>query len=127
MGKVTQDKGAVLLIDNDDDEATRFIVGLEQLGWQVDLMQDGAGAIEYIRAYKPCALVLRAGASFSDGTSMGIHKALKIALGALPPTVLLTPRTPDEERSAWQGAGLAGVLAAKVPATDLSDALLAIP
>jgi DNA-binding response OmpR family regulator len=99
----------VVYIDSDEDESMEVANALEVKGWECEPYPDLGIAVERMVERRPQAVILRAGREFMEGNSMAIHKELVTRMRGLPPLVLLTTRTADAERAAWQGAKLAGI------------------
>lgn len=115
-------RGLLLLVEDDDAVAAVYRIGLEKDGFQVLLAPDGEKGVDLARASSPDLVLLDIGLPKLDG--FGVLEALRASpqTAALPVAVLSNSMLVDDARvdRAYELGILEWLVKSRVPPADLS-------
>ena len=101
----------LLLVDDEDDIREVAQLSLEMTaGWQVHTASSGAQALAAARALKPEAILMDVMMPEMDGPTTVRHLKADPETAGIP-VILLTATVQASDRAAFEGLGVAGVLA----------------
>ena len=101
----------LLLVDDEDDIREVAQLSLEMTaGWEVHTASSGAQALAAARALKPEAILMDVMMPEMDGPTTVRHLKADPETAGIP-VILLTAKVQASDRVAFEGLGVAGVLA----------------
>jgi CheY-like chemotaxis protein len=101
----------LLLVDDEDDIREVAQLSLEMTaGWEVHTASSGAQALAAARALKPEAILMDVMMPEMDGPTAVRHLKADPETAGIP-VILLTAKVQASDRAAFEGLGVAGVLA----------------
>ncbi|HEY0021826.1 MAG TPA: response regulator [Longimicrobium sp.] len=116
----------LLLVDDEDDIREVAQLSLEMTaGWEVHTASSGAQALAAARALKPEAILMDVMMPEMDGPTTVRHLKADPETAGIP-VILLTAKVQASDRAAFEGLGVAGVLAKPFDPMALADEVAAV-